>query len=141
MTFYFLGVFAAPSSILAAGFSETWPEGDVVELTVPFKAVGVRLPECLLYDDPEVVPEGVATTARAISKRHPEARFMVLCTYCWGGLSCLHAVQIIQDGETIASIDGEDGLQRGLRYFDVELGKTQYFEPLRRDYPWARPGK
>lgn len=135
MSFYFFGVFADPRPGLADELSHSWPDANVVEISNPFPAIACRLPKRVYEPELEDVPEPVAATVSGISARYSTTKFLLLRANCWGG-DCFFWGQIMQTGRKLATIDGDQALRRLIQFFGVDIGESELFAPLSREFPW-----
>jgi hypothetical protein len=133
--FTFFGLFADPVSGLPEQISRIWPDLNIVSLEQPISAVAVRFGQHLYEPPQEDTPEPVVRTIETLSEKNPDARFLLLRTECWGG-QCADWGQVIQNGATTFQADGEGALRRLIKYWGVDLGPQEIFEPLRRDFQW-----
>jgi hypothetical protein len=133
--FTFFGLFADPTRDLPEQFSRTWPGVDVVTLDQPISAVGVRFGQDRYEPALEDIPEPVIRTVERLSLDYPAIRFLLLRAECSGGI-CGNWGQIIQNGKVTSQAQGEGALGILIRYWGVDLGPTETFDPLRRDFPW-----
>jgi hypothetical protein len=78
-----------------------------------------------------------AETVEELSQQSP-ARFMLLRTECWGW-DGTNWGQIIRDGKTVFKTDGDGALRRLIKHWGVDLGPSEIFAPLQRDFPWGVP--
>jgi hypothetical protein len=135
--FNFLGLFADAQQGVIEQMRTAWPSLRVSRIEKPFNALALRL-EPHDYDyvpKDEDIPISVIERVVAISSLTPSARYLILSTECFGGF-CGNCGVIIENGVIKATADGEGALRTLVKHFGVDLGPTEFFEPLRRDFPW-----
>ena len=138
--FSFFGVFMDERTGLAQEFRRRWPDIDLVQIQKPFRGLAVRFQNSVYTAGDETMPESISAGVQEISVDVPDVRFVLLRTECWGG-ECSNWGQFIQNGQLIVNelplSSGNKGvLQRLLSNLDVEMGASEIFEPLSRDFPW-----
>jgi hypothetical protein len=42
----------------------------------------------------------------------------------------------MQTGRKLATIDGDQALRRLIQFFGVDIGESELFAPLSREFPW-----
>jgi len=133
--FTFFGLFADPVSGLSEQISRTWPGLNVVKMEQPISAVAVRFGDDTYESEREDTPEPVIRTVEGLSREFPDARYLLLRTECWGGI-CANWGQITQTGRTVLEASGHEALRRLIKHWGVDLGPTEIFAPLGRDFTW-----
>jgi hypothetical protein len=138
--FTFFGLFADPISGLPEQISRIWPDLKIISLERPISAIAARFGLDHYEPSEEDTPEPVVRMVERLSEINPAARFLLLRTECWGG-HCANWGQFIQNGATAFQADGETALRRLIKYWGVDLGPQEIFDPLRRDFQWdsSRP--
>lgn len=133
--FDFFGLFAHPKAILRQQLLERWPDIGVVEINTPFAGVAARFSERVYEPAKEDLPEPVSDEIKRLSMSYPSIRFLLLRTFCWGG-DCFNWGHIIQQGQIVYQTDGDEALRRLVGQFGVDIGPSEIFEPLARNFPW-----
>lgn len=136
MPFTFFGLFADPAPGLSDRISEAWTGADVIRMEQPILAIGARFGENFYEQEREDIPEPMIRMVEGISAEYPTARFLFLRTECHGG-TCGNWGQIIQNGRTVFQAEGDQALRHLIKYWGVDLGPREIFDPLRRDFPWG----
>ena len=140
--FTFFGVFTDFATNLAEEFLHRWADADVVEVTTPFHGLGIRFQMSVYKPEREDVPEPMSQAIREISRQNEGVRFVILRTECCGG-TCGNWGQFILNGEIVANEEagapqphGDDKLRRLIGHLGVDIGPSEIFYPLSRDFPW-----
>jgi hypothetical protein len=108
-----------------------------IKIDNPISAIGVRFGTHRYEPSLEDTPAAVVHTVEELSQQSP-ARFMLLRTECWGW-DGTNWGQIIRDGKTVFKTDGDGALRRLIKHWGVDLGPSEIFAPLQRDFPWGVP--
>ena len=145
MPFDFSGIFGTSGDEVLVAFRAQFG-GVGKRIHSPFGGFGVSrvgMAISRLADDPEVGPdlesEAFAEELIAFSARFPDTTFVYLYAECFGG-TCEYAGFAFREGrrihdEPFRDVAGDDGpLKRLVAYLSADLGKSGYFEPLRRDF-------
>jgi hypothetical protein len=127
-------------TFLAQEFRRRWPDVDLVQVNQPFRGLAVRFQNSVYAPEDETIPEVISAGVQEISLQVPDVRFVLLRTECWGG-ECSNWGQFIQYGQRLVSeppMGSENGgvLRRLLLNLNVDIGPSEIFEPLSRDFPW-----
>jgi hypothetical protein len=134
--FTFFGLFADPLSGLSERISRTWPGFNVIRMERPIQAIAARFGADAYEHELEDIPEAVIRAVEIVSAEYPDARFLLLRTECFGAI-CGNWGQVIQNGKTVFQAEGDGALRNLIKYWGVDLGPSEIFDPLRRDYPWT----
>lgn len=145
--FGFFGIFADRRPGLVQALAAAWPLADILSNTPPFDGIGLRFRPDSYDREEEDIAEDVRSTIKQLSSAFPDARFVVLRTLCVGadcvnwGLGFAHGSIVIDTTEGAYDAKREPGspdrtLPRLMRFLGLELDSREYFDPLRRDYPW-----
>jgi hypothetical protein len=132
--FTFFGLFADPVGDLARQIPDVWPDTRPVRMEQPISAIAVRFSKRRSFRL-EDIPEPIIRGTEELSARNTAARFLLLCTECYGG-PCDNWGWIFEAGKIVFQADGDGALRRLIRYFGVDLGPGEFFDPLSRDFPW-----
>ena len=139
--FTLFGLFADPPGDISEQISRIWPHLNIIRLEQPISAIAARFGENDYDRGPEGIPEPIARAIANLSKENALVRVLLLRTECFGG-ECENWGQIVQNGTTVFQADGEGALRRLIKYWGVDLGPQEIFDPLRRDFQWdAPPGR
>ncbi len=133
----FFGLFTDPVHGLPQRICRAWPELSPIKIDNPISAIGVRFGTHRYEPSLEDTPAAVVHTVEELSQQSP-ARFMLLRTECWGW-DGTNWGQIIRDGKTVFKTDGDGALRRLIKHWGVDLGPSEIFAPLQRDFPWGVP--
>ncbi|WP_461356390.1 hypothetical protein [Bradyrhizobium sp. USDA 4454] len=133
----FVGLFADPVAGLPQRIAAAWLDVNPITIDKPISAIGVRFGEHHYDPSLEGTPPALVRTVEELSRQSP-GRFMLLRTECWGGI-CENWGQIICDGETVFRAEGDGALRRLIQQWGVDLGPSEIFAPLQRDFPWDVP--
>jgi hypothetical protein len=134
--FSFFGLFADPISSPSLQISEVWPELRLIRLEAPLTAIAGRFGKDRYEPSREDIPESILLATKALSRRAPAARFLLLRTEC-SGSGCAHWGQVIQDGQAVFQAEGDGALRRLIGYWGVDIGPSEIFEPLSRSFDWG----
>jgi hypothetical protein len=132
--FSFFGLLADPVADLPKRISAAWPELNPMTIDKPITAVGVRFGARHYQPSLKDTPPTLIRTVEELSRQSPE-RFMLLRTECGGG-DCANWGQFIREGETVFQAEGDGALRRLIKHWGVDLGPSEIFHPLGRDFPW-----
>ena len=133
----FVGLFADPVVGLPQRIAAAWSDVNPITIDKPISAIGVRFGEHHYDPSIEGTPLSLVRAVEGLSRQSP-GRFMLLRTECWGGI-CENWGQIIRDGETVFRDEGDGALRRLIQHWGVDLGPSEIFAPLQRDFPWGVP--
>jgi hypothetical protein len=134
--FTFFGLFADHVSDLSEQISRTWPHLNIIKLERPISAIAVRFGERdYSFADEGMLPEPVTKAIEELSRKNAAVRFLLLRTECFGG-RCDNWGRIIQNGTTVFRAEGDGALRDLVKYWGVDLGPQEIFDPLRRDFQW-----
>ena len=136
--FSFFGLFADRAHGLREQICETWPLFPPTLIDTPMSAFAVRFGRNVYDPADENIPDSVYVSVRDLSAQNPACQFLLLRTECFGG-DCENWGCIFLQGEIVCDAKGNGALRQLLSYFGVQLGPTEIFEPLRRDFPWLPP--
>ncbi|PDT74933.1 hypothetical protein [Bradyrhizobium sp. C9] len=113
LVYSFVGLFADPVVGLPQRIAAAWSDVSPITIDKPISAIGVRFGEHHYDPSLEGTPLSVVGAVEELSRQSP-GRFMLLRTECWGG-------------------DG--ALRRLIQHWGVDLGPSEIFAPLQRDFP------
>ena len=133
----FFGLFTDPVPGLPQRICRAWPELSPIKIDNPISAIRVRFGTHRYEPSLEDTPAAVVHTVEDLSQQSP-ARLMLLRTECWGW-DGTNWGQIIRDGKTVFKTDGDGALRRLIKHWGVDLGPSEIFAPLQRDFPWGVP--
>jgi hypothetical protein len=133
-------MFMDENPALAEQFRQCWPDVNIVSLAEPFHGIALRFHESVYSPSDEDIPELVSGEVRKVSLRFPDVRIVLLRTECWGGI-CNNWGQFIRNGQ-VQVVDSPGGrenkgvLRRLMSNLDVDIGESEIFEPLSRNFRW-----
>jgi hypothetical protein len=144
--FTFFGVFTDFATNLAEEILHRWADADVVEVSTPFHGFGIRFQKSVYKPEKEDVPEPMSQAIQEISRQNEGVRFLILRTECFGGL-CLNWGEYILNGEIVVNEEagspqprGDGTLRRLIGHLGVDIGPSEIFNPLSREFPWKTSG-